>query len=1195
MFEENEFNEEIRKMEAEDREIIASFREELSKYNMADFLVKVSSLMLIPENQSKYIIFQVIISTALTLNENEFNEENIISYGKLKNLIEKFSNLNIKKMIDPPEFPFVLPVIYYGNYYIFMGANSLSPICLNQMLKIFSVHKEKLDRIKSNELEHLILGLLTISDGVFNNLKINFEELKAFNVDSKIKIPSSDNIFEYSKLIKLDIKDAIEILGNRYEDLTISFGSVLLDEVNNFHNQKFYKKPFLLYKDSIIILDLTSFMNLIMDLIIKEFMKCDSINIFNEFNQITLYNLKNDFFSIGCKEINSKLLDIVLEKNEKVNETLYLCGNDIVFYNLVLFDNGKNYDIDNDYYMEFNEYHIGERIKYISSRIKKITNRIVTIVTPTTFGRNVYYMMDKTTKDLLILGQYELHTIAINEEKESLFLYRYITARNKLKYYYKNEFSELNVVALYSNNGKSFYLTDDVDSKEISVLLIGEYSSDYILKSYIKESCHLAKYNNDQLIEVVKKDENIYHAPGLLLKRKINSLVECNNFYIWIFSKKNVTSESFCTVKQIIDMTSYWLSQLGDYLGIIDGIFNINIECEEFNLTPYDEAAQIGEIKFHIGDNNLDIYFAKNSLRYFDEAGNNNEKEFIIKIVKYILDYYKIDLDLNLLDEVFENQYKKKLFITNSAEDAHMIPFDVPLLIDINNSDINLVLDEVGLFLVNKLKLDYGPIKDFKILNDIVGYLYKQILKIIKKYNKNKLIETLYTEFEKNISILLIRQSKFANDIACYPKKAKRIEDNIINLNKTSVALKFLIELTSSTEIKGKENISLYEINYVLSIASIIIEFAYACDVYNYNMAENTLTLLKSNRLGYNKVFFNRVNGVLKRANVVKMSSETREKRATISKYIPKARSDVPGFSEAFLDEFNFSFSEFTEVTVSLLDIAESKNSKLNCIFETNMDEVKKYINGKISNESIEKVINYLSQKERDDYLSPPEPYKKYDVYPWRNNRGLSLNRKPLIQYNNNLVYGYRTVINSVYFLFEIINNGTFKARSPLMKKYISEVSRAKGNDFNELVYNYLLCYDGLIVDKKVNKINGKRIVDDNNRDLGDIDILIVSTKKKKIFICETKNFEFSRNMYELHFEYENMYNPNNSKSFYNKHMRRVNWCNNNMDIIKSYYDLPNVKWEVDYCFIVNEALVSNKAMKANVRTYTIEELDKIL
>ena len=58
------------------------------------------------------------------------------------------------------------------------------------------------------------------------------------------------------------------------------------------------------------------------------------------------------------------------------------------------------------------------------------------------------------------------------------------------------------------------------------------------------------------------------------------------------------------------------------------------------------------------------------------------------------------------------------------------------------------------------------------------------------------------------------------------------------------------------------------------------------------------------------------------------------------------------------------------------------------------------------------------------------------------------------------------------------------------------------------------------IVDKKVSKINGIKINDSDKNTLGDIDVLFISKKFKRIIVCEVKNFELSRNMYEMYNEY---------------------------------------------------------------------------
>jgi len=1195
------FEEAIENSNSKDMEEIAKIRKELSNYDMADFLARVSSLMLIPENQSKSVIFQVMISTALSLSEKDFNYKNKMSYGKFKQIVKRFSNLNRKSMIDPPEFPFVLPLIYHGNYHLFMGASSLAAQDVNKMLKLLHVYRDKLNREIFRELDNLIKVLLNISEQIFAALDIDFVGLKTYSKDNDIKILPSNIMNKYIELVKKNKNDVKKIFTIYCKDLCIRFGEVLFNEIDDFNNQRYYKKPFLIYEESVVLVDITTFIYIIMDRIIKTFYDNESINIFNEYNKLIVLKLEKDYFRMGFQKLNPKAFNIELDKNTIVNESIYLCGNDIVFYNLVLFDTGKDYDNNKDYYIDLDKNYITKIIKYMRKQLENNNfkkERIVTILTPTTIGRNMYYMLNvDETYNLLILSPYEINAIAINERDNSMFLYRYIKSRNKLAYYKKSDFSELNNIALYTQHDNSFYYDDEFDTKETFLFLVGDYSSDYILKSYIKESLHLAKFKNGlSLIEVIKQYDNIFFAPSLLFEKQLNNLIEYNNFYLWIFSDKNISNESYSLITTIIEMISFWLSQFDDIFELVNGIFNINLHFDnDLNIAFYDKTKKPGEIKFTIDGNNLNIHFKDNSLKFFDAEDNYKEKEFISKIIMHICSYYGITVEQKIINKQFEDKYKKKIITMNSWEDYYRLPFKEPRIINENSSDTNLILDDVGLFAKNKLKLNYGKIDDYKVLNSIVEYLYKKILQIITKYNKYQLIEYLYLEFEKNLSELLIKQSTYANDIACHPNKKNKIDNNINELNKTSVALKFLIEIISATSIKGKENISIYELDYALSISIVIINYAYACDVYNYNMAQNTLTLLKSNRIGYKKDFFDRVNNVLKDAKIGRMSPLFIDKREQILEQSNVNKKEIIGFENAFYEEFNFTYKEFQNVIDALLYIAETKDNTLNCIFETNIEEVQKNINNNVNIKSIESIISYLSQKERDDYLTPPEPYKRFDVYPWRNNRELSLNRKPLIQYNNKIIYGYRTLMNSVYFLLEIINNGSLKSRSSKMKKYISDVLREKGDYFNELVFNYLSNFSDLIVDKKVSKINRKKLSDDYNQSLGDIDVLLISMKKKKIMICETKNFELARNMYELHFEYLDMFNPDNKKSFYNKHMKRVEWCKNNIDDIITHYQLPNLKWKIDHCFIVNEPLISNKAMKANVQVYTLEEIEKII
>ena len=313
----------------------------------------------------------------------------------------------------------------------------------------------------------------------------------------------------------------------------------------------------------------------------------------------------------------------------------------------------------------------------------------------------------------------------------------------------------------------------------------------------------------------------------------MNALIEFENFNLWILSEKEITSNTYFSNKTIIDMLVYWLSQLDDIFNNLYGVFYINIKCDvELSNVGYKKSDIDNKIKVNIENNNLIIHLEKYALLNFGAKDNSKEKEFISIIINNICNYYGIKFESKCIEKVFENKYKQKIITIDSLKEPYMLPFENPETIKVNNSDINLILDEVGNFVKKDLRTDYGKIEDYKILNNIVGYLYNDLQKRIKKYSKEELLKFIYLEYEKNLTSLHIRQSNYANDLVCYPNRKKEIDENYNMLNRTSVAMKFLIELIASTKFNGENGVSLYDIEYCLFhqvLLSVFIMFEHPC------------------------------------------------------------------------------------------------------------------------------------------------------------------------------------------------------------------------------------------------------------------------------------------------------------------------------------------------------------------------------
>lgn len=124
-----------------------------------------------------------------------------------------------------------------------------------------------------------------------------------------------------------------------------------------------------------------------------------------------------------------------------------------------------------------------------------------------------------------------------------------------------------------------------------------------------------------------------------------------------------------------------------------------------------------------------------------------------------------------------------------------------------------------------------------------------------------------------------------------------------------------------------------------------------------------------------------------------------------------------------------------------------------------------------------------------------------------------------------------------------------------------------------------------------IERINKKKIADEKSDVLGDIDVLIIDEKKHRIVVAEVKNFDFSKNPYEIQAEYQKMFVDGKKKSFATKHKRRVEWVIAHFDDVRAQYSLPRNKWTVHGVFITNEPLMSVNTYRKKLSVLSEAEL----
>lgn len=159
------------------------------------------------------------------------------------------------------------------------------------------------------------------------------------------------------------------------------------------------------------------------------------------------------------------------------------------------------------------------------------------------------------------------------------------------------------------------------------------------------------------------------------------------------------------------------------------------------------------------------------------------------------------------------------------------------------------------------------------------------------------------------------------------------------------------------------------------------------------------------------------------------------------------------------------------------------------------------------------------------------------------------------------------------------------------MNTLMGRICNDQGDAFNQHISDIIKSFGVFRVFPNVKRINKKKIADEKSDVLGDIDVLIIDEKKHRIVVAEVKNFDFSKNPYEIQAEYQKMFVDGKKKSFATKHKRRVEWVIAHFDDVRVQYSLPRNKWTVHGVFITNEPLMSVNTYRKKLSVLSEAEL----
>ena len=1176
--------------------------DKLKAYDINDFLSRVSIMSIIPSNQNKDFTFNYIIDKILQNKDKEFTGINLMSNDKFKQIINYIYSSQYY-MLDPIEYPFVQRIQFYGNRWVFNGCNKNAAYRLQMIINSIILFKNDFKSDFVNTVSKMLEILLDISNKIATVLQYGMHTLKHCE-NTDIVFPDSKSLNRLINAVTFNIDDYNGIIDEEsFKELFASFNCLSDGTDENYY---FYQHPFLkISSEQFICLNPSMIPTFAISFILKLSEKHGILqDIFAAYNSAVWKDCCRSIRILGHKKIKEKDFDISLIDQSDYKEIVLSGCNDRILVMLLLSDNGIDYNTsvlnDVTYY---NSNMLNERIEYMTNKLStRLSKDNIYFVIITSFlERGLNLGLDSVPEKLVSMTSSQLQCVAINERNNNNFLLHYIEFKKDLSFMPSPYTNDYHVISLYTSNGYSFYFSDDINALSANLFIDFGEALDYTLKALTKDDRQLIEYpNSNYYKEIILNDSyrNIYCPTNI---QNIELVVMLSNVDFWISSEKANSSLELDIYHSIVDMISYWVGELKSVIESFTfssgQIMISNKITGDVNLF-YDTRMKSDLL---LSDWLRITYTSNNTLciEWTPEAYFNlcmrlvgGEKELIQIIIESLIKSNSCDVSKYSISPFFDNPLKHRMVSLDYITHPYLKP-TISRFHKIPEEILDSINDEIGQYFLYK-GMAVGIINSterIKVCNEIVDFLYNKLKVLLCKYKIDNLILLVYNDLETVLYKIMYFQMNYASMVACYPEKKGQYDDDFNDLNKSSMALKFLIEYIGSVQPNGSVPIGELEYEYLQALCMQIIEWAHTSDLFCYNIINEKIQLLKSGRIGFKK---DRVN------YLSKQSSLANNKRLNIisdpGRDVFNHRNDINGFQkeldDAFEDEYGYSFSAYSSCIGCLIGIGDAIDSEVK---EYNRNELISIIAKEcnFTEHLVVEIIDSISLLKRNDFLEVTSPFRESDVYPWRYNRRLSFVRRPIIYYNDNLIWGNRQLYHSLRYTMDLITNGKFEASSKKMKVLVSKIANSVGNSFNEAVASKLHNAGFEKVYTKVKKINKKRIEDENNNTLGDIDVLLINESRKKIIVIETKDFSFSRTPYEINREYLNVFRDSDKKlSYVSKHQKRVKWAKKHLDDIIIHYNLPNYHWKIDEVLIVSEPIVSNHYYHKKQKIIVFSDID---
>jgi len=1179
---------------------------ELRKYNQEEIISILAGLQLIPKNHTHLVRLEIAsrIACSIKKGKNEKFEAKEFELA-LNKYLAPFSNIGILE--DPPEQLFTENIEFFGgNYIIYPGLFDCEPFVLRNLFRSIFFSDDEYPKEFGNLIVGTSLCILGLSNDLAKKMNHTRYMVSPNTWHEQIEIPDEKDLKKLLEAVRYTEQELIQLFEPTGVDFRYispflnSAGDNVYDEKNLRLNPLFIK-PLVMCGDLKIIVAHPNALGAALRhyiLVTAEEHHCKNILMKNYQKNIFESVMKSSRL-MGFVPINIPLP--LRSESLPIDETLYIIDKDKIAYSIVITDNAEAYDRNNI----CGEWDSSEIEKKVNARIDQmvayfgeksiVPENILILKIYGKIGRRIISILDNNNPLKIInLSADELELISQLLTCEPLTFWKFNEAFKKFDVENYVEFcSFLDLFYWYTQHNYSFNFGDRDKVKCLNI--IAGSGRDLRIESAKKFDFHSGEKEVSGRFTTVCKlhltDNVPIYTPFDIIDRPVTQLVEGYQQPIWIDTDTSrITSENLSFFTNMSDFFSYWIWQMTPGLSpflLEIGPEPIEIRYEFDNLEQWidpnlnDFKKAVLSCNFHVDKRIITINLPSDLIPYFMKPDNFGERIICSSILSafdcMIFDQSQThplnDAQIRkILDDFVPIGPKKKISILGSGTRGLLIPYFTPPARMIQTHDFQEQSENV----IRELDQDLLS-RDYSIKSEqtalcrgIFDVYLKRIRESIKDYSCDSLFFMLIGNYEG----LLHHQEKiqFMTPfiVSCYTdvnELNKQMSKDIPDIFSTSISVRILLEFISAEPPNGEKEIGICEMDRLLAMAKHLIHWAMIGDriyfdlvkIENISFKTGDITLIPFTRENVDGSFFE-----AKTLETIELALIKYEDQFEMPERKTLSEIDTSNYDRAYFAEFGISFKDLYLFFACLIHsmtlfICPEQKSPVLCL---PLSEFKTRLILKLNwtEKKIDHAIEQFSLKPRERWDISPPGFVIEDIEPWRNNRRLSYMRKPLIispqiGHEPVIYWGPLHVEASFNYLRELVRSGRYKNPiSQEMQDLLNKTIEENSDAFVNAVKEWFLRNSSIFVDSNV--LIGPREILCSDKDLGDVDILLIDDESKKIISIECKNINFGRNAREIDNEISRFLGDRTQEdSWVGKHLRRDEWLKNNVPLILSKYN----------------------------------------